>query len=675
MLKKRKKPTTIEALKKKGITNSAQLHRWFPLRYINNIETGIRPEYVGLHVSVCGYVQDVQKKLYSNGRKGFYLVCHLIDRISETRFTVTIFQGYTYYDTMMKYQNNYVVCSGILDYNDKFGYSLKLDTYADKCMISNDFNLYYNQITPVFSKIKDVPTDDVFKMIGSTLLNQKEDETVPDYIRDKFGLMEINEALWNMNFPVSYEAYMAAKKRLLFDDLYYMASRFTLSAKEENENGIKTTKTDFTDSIIASLPYELTEDQRKVYEKIKEKMLAGEHVSALVQGDVSCGKTITAILAAFLAMENGFQAIIMAPTKILATQHFEEVSRYLEGTDYKAELLAGTYLTQKFIKGVKNGNVNIVIGTSQVLSDTIEYLNLGLFIVDEEHKFGVDQREKLTEKAKGIDYISMSATPIPRTLAKSMYSENTDIFEIHSMPGGRKPVKTFLANENLKYSGMAYALSNGHQAYVVCPAIDKDDENEKFADVMSTKEALERYRAAFPGYVIEELNGKMSKTESEDIISRFKAGEINVLVSTTIIEVGVNVPNATYIVIENAERFGLAQMHQLRGRVGRGSEQSYCALSTNDLENERLQVLCNTNDGFKIAEADLLHLRKSGDLFGSEQSGFNRYVEELWTYKDLYDSVVKTIKEYDTSKDILQKHIDKMIVSDMPKMKFFDIAS
>ncbi len=668
---RRKEVSKAEAFNKKGIENSMQLHRWFPIRYIDNHqETGIVPQYVDAHVSVVAFLDSYKRKEYTNGKRGFYLVCKLRDRLTNTKFNVTIFNGYSYLPFIERNIYKPIFCSGILEYDNRYGYSLKLDSASGEYMITDDFNFFYNRITPVFTKVAGIDPKEVRNIMGANLLYKKEVDTLPENIKEEMGLPDINEALWNMNYPESREALDIANKRLLVDDLFYMASRFTLQSRNYSDEGIKIEKTDFTDGIIKNLPYFLTEDQRKTFEKIKKKMLTGEKVTALVQGDVSCGKTITAILSAFLAVENGFQSVIMAPTKILAAQHYEEICRYLEGTGYEAVLLAGNYLTKKTVTEIKEGKINIIVGTSQVLSKAIEYNNIGMFIVDEEHKFGVEQREQITKASKNINYIAMSATPIPRTLAKSLYSSNTDIFEIHSMPGGRLPVKTFQADDRLKHNGICYALNNGNQVYVICPAIDNDlTDEEDTSDILSTKAALERYRAEFPGAIIEELNGKMSKKDADDVINRFKSGEINILISTTIVEVGVNVPNATLIVIENAERFGLAQMHQLRGRVGRGKVQSYCALVSKDKENRRIQTLCSTNDGFEIAMADLTQLRKSGDLFGNNQSGFNRYVEESFYYKEIYDYLVK--KAEALPDNILQQHIDKMSEADTKKMKFF----
>ncbi len=667
------KQTTAEkqysALIKKGIENPMQLHRWFPIRYIDNTkETGIGPELVGQHVSIVAILNKYQRRDFGGGKRGFYIVCYLTDRLSGLRFILTIFTGFEYLPLIQKSMGNYLFCSGVLNYSYEYNsYSLNCDKFSGKYLVTDNFDLYYNRITPVFGNIKGLNNEETFNLMGNNLVGLQEDDTIPKLVKERFDLIDINTALWNKNFPDSWNAYAAAEKRLLFDDLYYIAARFTLSSRGSDKTGIKIEKTDFTDALISSLPYELTVDQRKTYEKIKEQMLAGKRVSALVQGDVSCGKTITAILASFLAMENGYQAIIMAPTKILAGQHFDEISRYLEGTEYKPVLLSGGYLKKKDCEAIRTNKAHIIVGTSQVLSKTIEYNNIGMVVVDEEHKFGVEQRESIFKKAENINYIAMSATPIPRTLARAVYGNNTDIYEIHSMPGGRLPVKTYWSDDANNYQGLNYILNKGNQAYVICPAIDKEEDCKAMEGILSTSQAVEKYRRMFPDKVIEELNGKMSKAESDDVISRFKEGQINILVSTTIVEVGVNVPNATMIIIENAERFGLSQMHQLRGRVGRGKEQSYCALTTKDRENERIKALCSTNNGFEIAQIDLMELRKSGELFGNEQSGFNRYVEEIWMYEDFYKQLTEVTNVI--SKEELEKHIEKMIAADAPKMK------
>lgn len=403
-------------------------------------------------------------------------------------------------------------------------------------------------------------------------------------------------------------------------------------------------------SVTASLPFELTEDQKSAVNVLLSDVKAGRRINALIQGDVGCGKTVIAELISAIFAVNGYQCVVMAPTKILATQHYEDFKKLLTPVGIEVELLVEGQKAaerKKTIARIKDGSVKIIIGTSSVLSEKVEYKDLALLITDEEHRFGVAQREALMEKAKdGIHCISMSATPIPRSLALAINGNSTRIIDVKTMPSGRKPVQTILfGNEEKTYEAMYRQIAEGHQCYIVCPLVDKSDsesmENAESVDETYQK-ATDYFQTHHPSVKIAAITGKTKKVEQQEILNAYVAGDIHILIATTIVEVGVNVPNATVMVIKNAERFGLAQLHQLRGRVGRSSTQSYCVLLSKDKENPRLLTMVRTTDGFEIAKADL-EQRGAGDLIGVEQSGFNKVLTCMAQHKELYNAILSEI--------------------------------
>lgn len=654
------------AFEKKGVTNDYQLRRWFPIRYIDNSkESGVSQILVDKHVVVIGRLMQVEERQSQAGR--WFLKCRVIDRLSNAPVSVTVFTTSKavnwLFSKFRAWTGSEVIAAGKLQFHPVYGYSI---TEPDIFSWDVKNNM---KIIPVFSSVRGIAKDKVQGFVNDALTDNEEETIRPD-IMIKYHITGVNHALHELNRPSSYDSIRPARCRILFDDMWYMAARFEITGRNVKDDGLKIRKTDIAEKIINSLPYSLTNGQREVYESIRNKMLSGKHIHALVQGDVGCGKTITAFLSMILAAENGYQATMMAPTKILAEQHYKKLMELLKDTDINVLLISGKVPTKRDLKKLSKGEYQIVIGTSGILSDKVVFKNLSLLVIDEEHKFGVEQREKLTFKAREIDTISMSATPIPRTLAGAVYGEGIDVFSIKDMPYGRKPVKTAYSNGNGLKVILDTILGRGQQAYVVCPMIDEDEEDDPSKHIISTKEAVEKYQKLCPGRIVREINGTMNKKDTEDTIQDFYKGKIDILVSTTIVEVGVDVPNANLIIIENAERFGLAGMHQLRGRVGRGQEQGYCVLLSKDTpeENERLKTLISTTDGFKIAEKDMIFLRKSGNLFGNEQSGNNKYIEEIVRYKDLYDHLREEVKNIPD--DELWRHIRKIENSEVRvKMK------
>ena len=402
---------------------------------------------------------------------------------------------------------------------------------------------------------------------------------------------------------------------------------------------------------MESLPFSLTQDQEKAVTEMLSYAEAGRRINALVQGDVGCGKTIICTLMAAAFADSGYQSVIMAPTQVLARQHYDSISSMLAPFGIKTAFLDSSLKKRDrdaVLREIANGSAQIIIGTHSCVGKDLVYKDLALAVVDEEHRFGVKQRTAIVEKAaKGVHSITMSATPIPRSLAQVIYGDNIQLHTVRSMPNGRKAVKTrVFRNQTGNMKFVLKEVQAGHQAYVVCPMIEN---NEKVPGVKSVDQITKEYREFLEpqGVRIGSLTGKTSKEETSEIINSFKDGKIDVLIATTVIEVGVNVPNATVMIITNAERFGLSSLHQLRGRVGRGDLQSYCVLQSDDESPKglaRLQVLCDTTDGFQIAEADLAQ-RGAGDLLGTQQSGENKYVALMIANPDRYQYAIQVAKE------------------------------
>lgn len=455
-------------------------------------------------------------------------------------------------------------------------------------------------------------------------------ETLPAYIVEKQGLMPYNQAIRQIHFPASPSNLRNAQLRLKFEELFYLQLYLIRSFKMRHQanGGFAFGRiADFFNSFYKMLPFELTNAQKRVLKEIRQDVGSGKQMNRLLQGDVGSGKTMVATLTMLMALDNGFQACMMAPTEILATQHYESLSTQLEKVGVKVALLTGSTPKKKrelIHAQLQSGDLNILIGTHALIEPDVRFRNLGMVVIDEQHRFGVEQRSKLWRKNMRPPHILvMTATPIPRTLAMTVYGD-LDVSVIDELPPGRKPILT-LHRWDQQRLGLNKAirgeLEKGRQAYIVYPLVE---ENEKLKYKAVEQGFLDMQRAFGPEYRVAMVHGRMKPKEKDAAMQRFASNEAQILVATTVIEVGVNVPNASVMVIEGAERFGLSQLHQLRGRVGRGAEQSYCVLVTgNQLSNDtrqRIEVMCRTTDGFEIAEADL-KLRGPGDLEGTQQSG------------------------------------------------------
>lgn len=541
-----------------------------------------------------------------------------------------------------------IICAGTVGINVQYN-------SIDICnpMIFSDNIEYYQKIVPVYSKIKGMSTEYFQNTMDAALSVVDKTDHISEKARKQFNLINKRDMIEWLHHPSEPKDITRAKKRLLFDDLYYFASEMEKNKSPEYESEVKIKKTEKLEEFKKLLPYEMTKDQTLAVEGILQKIEKGKQTSSLVNGDVGCGKTTVALALMIAIVENGYQAVLMAPTGVLAHQHYEELKEYADKLGFNTVYLSGDLKAKEkkeIYAGIKNGTYSLIVGTHSVVSDGVEYNNLGITIVDEEHRFGVIQKEKLNEKAaKGVHSIIMSATPIPRSQAMACYGENIDVYQIETMPAGRQPVQTAIASQDKTvYEFMAKQIAEGHQCYMVCPLIeennDDDSEKEPMESVNFVYDKTVKYFKDNPNIKVGMVTGKMKKAEIDEEIGKFARNECQILISTTIIEVGVNVPNATLIVINNAERFGLTTLHQLRGRVGRGKYKSYCILKSKDKENERLQAMTETTNGFAIAEKDL-KIRGAGDFIGTAQSGNNKYVMLMIAYPKLYSAIRKFIQE------------------------------
>ena len=451
------------------------------------------------------------------------------------------------------------------------------------------------------------------------------EETLPSYIREEYKLEDVKTAINQIHFPKDFKEFEKARKRLVFEELLSMQLAL-ISLKSQytkEEKGIAFDKNVKMSDVINELPFKLTKAQLKVLEEIDYDMEKDKAMNRLLQGDVGSGKTIVAIVAAYKAVKCGYQAAIMAPTAILASQHLESFETILNKFGIKCELLISNITKKKkeeILERLKNGQIDILIGTHALLEENVVFKNLGLVVTDEQHRFGVRQRATIVKKGENPDVLVMSATPIPRTLALILYGD-LDISIIDELPPNRKKIDTFAVTKSMEErvnNFIKKQINEGRQVYVVCPLVEETEE----INAKAVLELTQKYKTEiFPEYRVEYLHGKMRPKEKDLIMQEFKDGNIDILISTTVIEVGVNVPNASIMIVENAERFGLAQLHQLRGRVGRGEYQSYCILKyqgSSDIVRQRMKTMQDTNDGFIISEKDL-ELRGSGEFFGTKQ--------------------------------------------------------
>ena len=510
-------------------------------------------------------------------------------------------------------------------------------------------------IIPQYHQCKGISNLEIVKIIKN-LLNSNSffEEKLPNNILKELKLESYDTVIRNIHFPKDNESFVRAKRRLAFDEIFYFQLAMK-KLKRNNYDAIKFEIKDETFDFIKSLNFKLTNSQNKVLEDIFRDMTSDKQMNRLVQGDVGCGKTIISFIAMFNVIKNGFQSVLMAPTEILARQHYESSKKLFSKYNIKVELLVGSLKEseKKVIREkIENGAVDIIIGTHAVFQEKVVYKNLGFVITDEQHRFGVKQRLLLSKKSKNPDILVMSATPIPRTVGLVMFCD-LDISTIDELPSGRGKVNTYFVDENYEERYMNFIkkhISEGRQAYIVCPLVDESDTLELQSVINLYERLKERY---FQDVEIEFIHGKIKAVDKDNIMKNFENGKIKVLVATTVIEVGINVPNSNIMVIYNAERFGLSQLHQLRGRIGRGNYESFCILVSNNKSTnvkKRMDIMCSSNDGFYISEQDFL-LRGYGDILGYRQSGEARF------------KILNIQKDYDLLKSAI-KYVDELLKDD-----------
>ncbi len=507
----------------------------------------------------------------------------------------------------------------------------------------------FNGIEPIYPASSTLSSKAIEKLVRTAINSVSLPETLPEEIRERNGLCDINFAIENIHFPKTRENQSKAIKRLVFEELFILQTGLSFLKKRSRGKTGCNIQNGYFDEFQSHLRFELTSAQKRVVNEALADMNSGRPMNRLIQGDVGSGKTAVAAAVMFAAAKNGFQSALMAPTEILAEQHFSTLTSMLENSGIKCGLLTGA-LTKKQKNSVKvalkNGEIDVIIGTHALLVDDVEFYNLGLVVTDEQHRFGVAQRGKLSSKGENPHTLVMSATPIPRTLGLIIYGD-LDISIIDEYPKGRQKIDTYCVDTSYReriYNYIKKFINEGRQGYIVCPLVEENEE----LNITSAEEYYEKLTAnEFKGYSLGLLHGKMKPKEKEEQMRKFEGGEIQLLISTTVIEVGIDVPNAVIMVIENAERFGLSQLHQLRGRIGRGSFKSDCILisdSKSEDTKKRLDIIRKTTDGFKIADADL-ELRGPGDFLGKRQHGLpDMKIADLFADRDVLHLAGKEVE-------------------------------
>ena len=615
--------------KELNIYSLRDLLYYFPYKYVDRSRLYYIHEIDGNmpYIQLRGRILSFE--MFGEGRQR-----RLVGHFSDGTGVVDLvwFQGLKYITGKHKANEEYIVFGKPTVFNGRINVAHPdIDPAQELTLSTMGLQPYYNTTEKMKrTSLNSHALEKLMKNLFQALQKESFEETLSPSLIAAHQLMPLTDALYNIHFPQNPELLRKAQYRLKFEELFYVQLNILRYTKERRNKfrGLVFERVGeiFNTFYAHHLPFQLTGAQKRVIKEMRRDMGSGRQMNRLLQGDVGSGKTLVALMTMLIALDNGFQACMMAPTEILATQHYETIRRFLNGMPVRVELLTGNVKGKRreaILRDLLTGDVHILIGTHAVIEDTVNFSSLGLVVIDEQHRFGVAQRAKLWVKnTRPPHVLVMTATPIPRTLAMTLYGD-LDVSVIDELPPGRKPIQTIHQFDNRRksmYEFMRKQIQEGRQVYIVYPLIQ---ESEKM-DIKNLEEGYMHVCEEFPEYKVSKVHGKMKPAEKEEEMQRFLANETQIMVATTVIEVGVNVPNASVMAIENAERFGLSQLHQLRGRVGRGADQSYCILVTGykltEETRKRIEIMVQTNDGFEIAEADL-KLRGPGDLEGTQQSG------------------------------------------------------
>jgi len=636
-------PKKYALLNKMGLYTVEDFVEMFPRRYIDRRHiVGLSDIKAEMTCTVRAFVIDIQ--VSSRFGKKEYLKIKTSD---GSFFLDVVFFNARYVSGLFKLNKEYLFY-GKVTYGQG-GFTM---THPDFCSSEHPSD-QFKKIQPVYPLTEGIGQKDMLKISTQIFETMRFEEFLPKAIIDEHKLIDRDKALKEIHFPDSRDAYKVSKYRLVFEEfltlqLGLLMLKSDIKKKIGHSYHMTSDNKKQIDALVASLPYEMTGAQKRVLSEVYSDMINEKVMNRLIQGDVGSGKTLLAVLAIYFASLNGYQGAMMVPTEILAEQHFESFEEIFKDLDVTVGLLTRSTSKSQIKERIKDGTVDIIIGTHALIQDDVEFYNLGLVVTDEQHRFGVNQRTVLSKKGESPDVLVMTATPIPRTLSLILYGD-IDISKVDEMPKNRIPIKTSRVPEykiDRMYDYIRDEVDKGRQCYIVYPLVEESD----VLDLKSVTEMYEKLsKNVFKGYKTGIIHGKLKSVEKDAVMKSFEKNDVQILFATTVIEVGINVPNASIIVIEHAERFGLAQLHQLRGRVGRGAYQSYCFLvsdSKSDVTNERLSIMCKSTDGFEIADKDL-EIRGPGEVFGLRQHGLPEFkIADLIKNKSILEIAQETAKSY-----------------------------